>query len=450
MSQRPQKSEAKDSAEKPTVKAVKAYTKKNLSDGKVETLTFKSRNSNAAGQEITNFPRIKEQIETYATMHHSTLTTIFKDGTMDPYAEIEPPDLIKGELGPNLVKERRYKLESSAMFNKHEAREKSKPMMFEVILSILSDESETVLKKQPSWARIFSSKCPLELWKLIETTHQIAQSGLPAEDRWIANMYYVMQKMRVGESLPDFRKRYIESLKQRKAAGCADIEDEDDAFHFISTLAPPYNRVRKELTNYHHLGIGVFPTTSAEAYTVVSNYSFVSENGVLVSTEEGASTERQTMFSTLGNSPVYSKKERQDFYESQKPNVQHHAEINRAKRDKKKKKKSPKKEKLESSGSEDSSSSGSTRPSKSTGSKSTSSKSSRSLNRSRNDPNCFRCNRPGHVRKECYSGTKVGDDGVVIGDLKKRSRKDVGMSAVGSSFKELCAADLGWEGHIGF
>ena len=399
----------------------KVQQKRNLTDGNVSTLNFPVGNTRES-----NYSLIKEQLLTFATMNDPTVADIFKNGTLKEYNPPEPPDLLEGqeEAGRNLSKMQTYKNESVSMFKKADEQNNSKPRMFEIIWSVCSVESENILKKQSQWKEVFEEKCPLRLWKLVELTHQVALTRLPAEDRYMANIRYIMMRMRDGESLPDYRKRYQESLTQRKAAGCDNVKGEDDAFHYICSLRKPFIQARKELTNLHLLGISEFPNTAEEAHTIVSNLNYNSDRVPEETSSQESSV--QAMFATYEDrktsnlATAYTAEEKARYAEVKKELAARIRKKSQEKKEKKDKKKSAKKKEDSSTddSSEDSTSRKKSGPAKKSGKD------------RKFEERCKKCNRTNHHTDDCYSNTKVDDKGAIIAMLATNNTYDSGEDVV--------------------
>ena len=381
-------------ASDPNQASIKVQQKRNLTDNHVGTLYFPVGNTRES-----NFIQIAEQLATWTAMHLPTLTSIFQDGTLKRFKQPAPPNLVEGEFGQNLAKEQMFKNESIQMFKEDQEQKHDKPKLWQVIWSVASVESENVLKKQDTWNAAFASKCPSELWLLVKRTHQVALTGLPVEDRYIANMRYNNIKMREDEKLPDFRKRYLEFVGQRKAAGCKDLEDEDDAFHYAKSLRRPYDQAVIELTNLHLLEISDFPKTADDAHTIISNLNINRYQGS--SNSQVVQSQQQAMFSSVTEvtQPEYTAEEKARYAKIQK---ELKAKIWRKAQEKKEKKKKSKKQ--ETSSDESSSE-------ESTSRKSTSAKKS---SKKKTHKRCGKCNRDNHHEDHCYAKTKVNDKGEII------------------------------------
>jgi len=118
----------------------------------------------------------------YCILHLSGLESIPQEGILREVSHPPPPEFEekfdeKGkEVKPSKMKiDIAMKIWSKAFDNQDiliQNQIKNLPIFFQVIVSTLSNESEFVLQQKSTWTDIETGKKSLELYLLIEETHQ--------------------------------------------------------------------------------------------------------------------------------------------------------------------------------------------------------------------------------------------------------------------------------------
>ena len=151
--------------------------------------------------------------------------------------------------------------------------EQSKPALYAVIWGQLSYESEEAIKLDPNWAAIERSKDPLALYKRLLEVHRTANSGFTVEDKRKSREEYSRMRQQSSETITQFKERFLQSLDAMKACGQDRPSDEDQAADFVNKLDNGrYAKFKTDLINNNTLGVGVFPQTLIEAFTLASRY----------------------------------------------------------------------------------------------------------------------------------------------------------------------------------
>ena len=97
------------------------------------------------------------------------------------------------------------------------------------------------------------------------------------QDRRKARDEYHRIRQQSGETISDFKARFDHILEMLRACGQQIPPDDDLAADFIGKLDNSrYGALKTMLDNNQMLGIGVFPPTLVEAYTVSSKFKVVS------------------------------------------------------------------------------------------------------------------------------------------------------------------------------
>ena len=145
--------------------------------------------------------------------------------------------------------------------------------LFGLINSTLSKESKQRLQQEESWTKVNVDQDPLQLWKLIKSTHIGSNTGKSVADMELARQRYYEVKQGTM-SLIDFKRRFDLLVETLTAVGLTKPAEDELAVHFISRLEPSKYAVLKQLLeNNLLLGIGTYPKTLSEAYEIT--YKFV-------------------------------------------------------------------------------------------------------------------------------------------------------------------------------
>jgi len=106
--------------------------------------------------------------------------------------------------------------------------------MFAYIVSKLSKESYNEVQGHKDWSKLELSRDPLELWKIIKTTHQIlTTSKVAAIIKKTAREEYAACKQGPFEHIIDDKRRFYSKLDALKASGHTPPVDVDISMDFM-------------------------------------------------------------------------------------------------------------------------------------------------------------------------------------------------------------------------
>ena len=109
--------------------------------------------------------------------------------------------------------------------------------MFAYILSKLSKESQDEVQGDKEWARIETARDPLELWKVIKSTHQIlTTSKVASVIKKTAREEYAACKQGPYEHIVDYKRKFDARLDALTVSGKTAPSKEDVAMDFMYGL----------------------------------------------------------------------------------------------------------------------------------------------------------------------------------------------------------------------
>ena len=433
---------SKAEPEKASAKTGLSYkkVKVNLSEGVI--LTLKPATSNKP----SNFPEWKRAVISYCILHLSGLESIPQEGILRNNSHPPPPEFPeefdeKGkEVKPSKLEiDIAMKIWSKAFDNQDiliQNQIKNLPIFFQVIVSTLSNESEFVLQQKSTWTDIETGKKSLELYLLIEETHQNSQSGFELQDMRNSKLNYYNLKQSNNTSLHDYREQFMQMYEATLSAGWSAMDAPQLAFDYAASTNATYQSEVNQLIRNTKMGIYDFPETIEEIHAQLVLLNLNTKSTV----ETNPST--QAMFLTVGHpkAPKYTQEERYDFTVSSKLNKQHHQTLQKEKNKKKSKSDnniSNNNTKTKSNATSD------------TKSKSSSDKNSRGDSSDDSDERCSKCNRWSHSAADCWAKSKVDNTGKVIVEKPKgREKKQVIKAAITGDvdqWGDLCYCLVGAE-----
>ena len=175
--------------------------------------------------------------------------------------------------GHSAIYVERLKMREKAIYE----MERNRTSLYAVIWGQLSSESEEAVKQADDWDEIEISKDPLRLYLRILATHRTANTGFGLQDRRKARDEYHRVRQFGNETISEFKARFDHTLDMFRACDQDAPPDEDLAADFIGKLDNArYGTLKTLLDNNQMLGIGNFPRTLVEAFSVSSKYKVTS------------------------------------------------------------------------------------------------------------------------------------------------------------------------------
>ena len=123
--------------------------------------------------------------------------------------------------------------------------------MYAYIISKLSKESLDEVQGSGQWATIEASRDPLELWKVVKSTHQIlTTSKVASVIKKTVREEYATCKQGPFEHIVDYKRKFDDRLDALKVSGNAHPPDEDVAMDFMYGLGNSrYAEFKAEIVN---------------------------------------------------------------------------------------------------------------------------------------------------------------------------------------------------------
>ena len=243
-----------------------------------------------------NYPAFKKKIAVAALKEFGDLGRMFDLGG---YYEPEAIDMTLYDLEND---PHRLNLDELKGARKERARAIAKmksdhASMFAFMMQHLSNESLDAIKLEDDWDDADTTKDPLTLWGLIETTHRVAiASRIPMVLKAEARRAYQAVGQSAYESIVKFKERFDGLLENYNEQANPEMEAGDIAMDFFRALdSTRYADFKINLLNSISSGAIDQPETLNDMYTQAANY--------LVATRSTPLGGNRAVFATTSDAP---------------------------------------------------------------------------------------------------------------------------------------------------
>ncbi len=228
---------------------------------------------------VNNLQQWLREMETYVGANFGYLVTIFVLGKYKTFNPIET----SGPTALFAEENETSRIELTAKINSQEKAliemHMNKPKVFNVMLGNMSAESKDKVKQDTNWTTILAEQDPLELLKIIKSTHIIGQTNIKRLDTFYARESFETLKQKSGQSLYDFKHVFEQHMDAYKSLGITELSAEDQAFSFIQKLNDQdYGDLKRDLENMASLGKDSYPTSLQSALLLAINYRSQTSN----------------------------------------------------------------------------------------------------------------------------------------------------------------------------
>jgi hypothetical protein len=150
---------------------------------------------------------------------------------------------------------------------------KNKKLLFFAIMGRMSENSVDLVKDKAGeeWTRIELAGDPVRLMELVHETHYFNDKNIPAIDRKTAREKLYSLKMKNGESIYSFKKRYDHQIAMCDIAGIH-FSDRDIGEMFLEKLSQEYNDLIDEQVRGQQNGTIEYPSSYRDAYDIAYHY----------------------------------------------------------------------------------------------------------------------------------------------------------------------------------